>query len=323
MKIGITGAAGFIGMHLARRLLQNGHQVVGIDNLNSSYGTSLPIFRLNEMSGYESFTHFEFDLSVTSTETLVECFGQCEVIFHLAAWPGVRQSHQSPNKYHQNNITAFANIMESLTWIKPRSFYFASSSSVYGDNTSKFASKESDALGGQLKSYYAATKWMNEIEANMYPNLSGTSVTALRFFTVYGPWGRPDMGYWQFLKRLQENMEIDLFGDNGGIRSYTYIDDAVNILSNLASEVLPKDVKALNIAAGGPSSTLEMIGYLAKLLKCEPRFNILPRPSFDVDKTWADTTLLQNFVPYGQGVNLEEGISNFYQWYMNVGRRIG
>jgi UDP-glucuronate 4-epimerase len=320
VKIGVTGAAGFIGMNFSLKLLRSGHKIVGIDNLQSSYGESLPQLRLQEITKFSSFEYHNLDLSIVSSEELIHSLMGCEVIFHLAAWPGVRQSNSMPASYHRNNVTTFSNMLNAISVIKPRRFFFASSSSVYGDNPG-VPSKESDAIGANLKSYYAATKWINEIEARNFPKIKGVHITALRFFTVYGPWGRPDMAYWKFLNNLFKGEEIQLFGEGGGIRNFTFIDDAIDILQRLLDCELFEGVDALNIAASNPMKTLDLITKLAEFSNKTPLINVVPRPEYDADMTWADTSLLQNFVNTATSVNLHDGVLKFYEWFYEYSKK--
>jgi UDP-glucuronate 4-epimerase len=315
MKIGITGAAGFIGMHLTDSVLLDGHEVVGIDSLNPAYGGDLSAQRAKNLMALHNFKVQPMDISKTEVSELIRVFGNCDVVIHLAAWPGVRQGQLMPELYAKNNVAAFSNILEAVREINPKHFMYASSSSVYGDLAKDGPVRESDATGLNLKSYYAATKWMNEIEARATQELVQFPITALRFFTVYGPWGRPDMAYWSFLEKIKNNQEISLYGETGGSRNFTYIDDSINILKGLIGTDLSPEHRAVNIACGNPEETIKFLNAIAKYSKSQPRIRVVERPKVDVEKTWADLENVSNLIALPGQTPMASGVSEFVSWY--------
>ena len=315
MKVGITGAAGFIGMHLADKLLSKGNQVIGLDSLSPSYGDDWSHRRSAHLFNVYDFHVENHDILEIEEPKLIELFGDCDYLVHLAAWPGVRSGQMFPYQTSRNNIHGFSKILNVAREIKPKGFFYASSSSIYGDLASKGAVREENATGLNLKSYYAATKWINETEARANQSLISFPTTALRFFTVYGPWGRPDMAYWSFLESLQKNTPVSLYGETGGSRNFTYIDDAVDILLKLLNSDLKSEHRALNIACGAPVPTLDLLLALANQLKIKkPKIEIVPRPNVDVEKTWAELTAISRLVELPIPTSLEEGTKAFVDW---------
>ena len=315
MKIGITGAAGFIGMHLTNFLLLNGHDIVGIDSLNPAYGGKLSADRAINLREIHNFKVHRLDILEASVTDLIKVFQDCEVIIHLAAWPGVRQGQLMPSLYVRNNVTAFSNILEAVREISPKHFMYASSSSVYGDLATNGPVRESDATGLNLKSYYAATKWMNETEARSSQELVMFPITALRFFTVYGPWGRPDMAYWSFLEKIKNNQEILLYGETGGSRNFTFINDSVKILVDLIGTDLTAKHRSLNIACGDPDETIQMLKAIAIAANGEPKIRVVERPKVDVEKTWADLQNISELISLPVQTPLASGVAEFAAWY--------
>jgi len=315
MKIGVTGAAGFIGMHLTDSLLVNGYEVVGIDSLNPSYGGDLSAHRANYLRQIHNFEVHVLDVSESKILDLIKLLDECDVVVHLAAWPGVRQGQLVPNLYAKNNVTSFSNILEAVRKIKPKQFMYASSSSIYGDLAKNGPVRETDASGLNLKSYYAATKWMNEIEARASQELVEFPITALRFFTVYGPWGRPDMAYWSFLEKIKSNQEILLYGETGGSRNFTYIKDSIKILVNLIGANMTAKHSALNIACGDPDETIQLLKEIAISAKGEPKIRVAERPKVDVEKTWADLQSISELIDIPEQTPLSSGVSEFVSWY--------
>lgn len=315
MKIGITGAAGFIGMHLTNFLLLNGHDIVGIDSLNPAYGGKLSADRAINLREIHNFKVHRLDILEASVTDLIKVFQDCEVIIHLAAWPGVRQGQLMPSLYVRNNVTAFSNILEAVREISPKHFMYASSSSVYGDLATSGPVRESDATGLNLKSYYAATKWMNETEARSSQELVMFPITALRFFTVYGPWGRPDMAYWSFLEKIKNNQEILLYGETGGSRNFTFITDSVKILMNLIETDLTTQHRAINIACGNPNDTIEFLRTIAEVADKKPLIRVVERPKVDVERTWADLQYVSSVVTLPTPTPLATGVREFVSWH--------
>ena len=315
MKIGVTGAAGFIGMHLTDALLVNGYEVVGIDSLNPAYGGDLSVHRAEYLREIHNFEVHVLDISETKIIDLIKLFDDCDVVVHLAAWPGVRQGQLMPNLYAKHNVTAFSKVLEVIREIKPKHFMYASSSSIYGDLAKNGPMRETDATGLNLKSYYAATKWMNETEARASQELVDFPVTALRFFTVYGPWGRPDMAYWSFLEKIKTNQEISLYGETGGSRNFTYIKDSVQILVRLIGTDLTPKHRALNIACGDPDETIQLLKAIANSAKGDPKIHVVERPKVDVEKTWADLQSISELINLPPQTPLAFGVTEFVSWY--------
>jgi len=313
MKIGITGGAGFIGMHLVESLIQDGEVVVSVDNFTPSYGTNMARVRANYLQ--EHYNHVVLNLDVVSDYSLlVHTFENCELIVHLSAWPGISKSQTAPHVYFRNNVVAFNNILNLCEINGVKRLFYASSSSVYGDAGSMGPVKESDLNIDSVKSYYATTKLINEIDAHKFPFTDDVSTLALRFFTVFGPWGRPDMAYWKFAHQLKNGEPIILHGTNGGIRNFTYISDVIQIIKELIKKKIPNTVKALNIANSKPIDTVHFLKIIEEQLNISTLHKFIPTLTFDSKATWADQQLLQNFIGTFEPTSLEQGIGNFISW---------
>jgi UDP-glucuronate 4-epimerase len=317
-KVLITGAAGFIGSNVSAKILETDlFDLVGLDNFSAPYGPEHCKRRAEFLKDKYGFQVDSVDLSKITGKELQESYGGFDIVLHLAAWPGVRYGQQTPEHYYQNNVNAFGNILNYTNIAKPKKFFFASSSSVYGDLAAKGAVTEIEATGKNLKSFYSATKWSNEVLANSYHDITGVPTIALRFFTFYGPNGRPDMAYWHFLETILENKEIALFGNDGGTRNFTFIDDAVDILIALLkvefSGYLP-----LNIASSKPITTLQLLKALGKELDTPVDFKVIQRPSFDVEVTHAETSQLRGLIGDYRETSIAAGMGFFVDWYKNV-----
>ena len=316
MKILVTGAAGFIGAAVCQSLLQLQHQVIGIDNLNNYYAVTLKQARLQRLQSQSEF-HFQ-RLDITNSSALFSLFAtnQPQRIIHLAAQAGVRYSFENPQAYIDSNIGGFTNILEASRQHNIEHLVYASSSSVYGANT-KLPFAESDRAD-QPVSLYGATKKANEALAYSYSHLYGIPTTGLRFFTVYGPWGRPDMAPIKFAKRILAREPIDIYNNGQHKRDFTYIDDIVagtiRVLQQLPEDSTPPH-KIYNIGNGSPVDLMQFIELLEENLGCKAIKNFLEKQPGDVDATWADTTALEQAVGYKPRVSIEEGISNFVAWY--------
>lgn len=314
-KIVVTGAAGFIGMHLTQELLEDGYQVTCIDNLNPAYAKVFAEKRSEFLSRNYSVKLFDLDLSSESNlQTLQGLCDNSRAIIHLAAWPGVRQSQLVPHEYATANLTAFSNILETVRGVKPELFIFASSSSVYGDLGNFGPVQETQATGNNLKSFYAATKWSNEVLARQHHQITGIPTLALRFFTVYGEFGRPDMAYWTFLENILANKAISLYGETGGMRNFTYVKDVTATLIKIVESDIT-GFEALNIAIDEPVSTRVFLEKLSIAAGIRPKIEVVPRPSVDVASTWADKTKLIEMIGDVKPTPLEEGIFRFVNWY--------
>ncbi|WP_299266827.1 NAD-dependent epimerase [uncultured Psychrosphaera sp.] len=319
MKYLVTGAAGFIGFHVSKKLCEQGHQVVGIDNLNDYYDVSLKEARLANLQKHTNFEFFKQD--ITDLEQLLELFKKenFDRVIHLAAQAGVRYSIDNPNAYIQSNLVGHFNILESCRQFPVEHLLYASSSSVYGLNT-KVPFSTDDKTDSQV-SLYGATKKSNELMSHSYSKLYGIPSTGLRFFTVYGPWGRPDMAPFKFTKKILDGDSIDIYNNGDLSRDFTYIDDIVTGIIKIAdktpssnnSESVPNRI--LNIGNGSPVNLLEFVETIERKLKLVADKNMLPMQDGDVFQTWADTKELEELINFKPQVNLADGISAFVDWY--------
>jgi UDP-glucuronate 4-epimerase len=326
VKIVVTGAAGFIGMHLCENLIERGHEITcAVDSLKPAYGTNLSNLR-SERLKKSGIKITQIDIAKISNEELVKKISGAEVIVHLAAYAGVRQSAVTPDKYSTSNLTGFANILEAVRIVKPTIFLFASSSSVYGETNSTDFQLEESANGLNLVSYYAATKWVNEVLARSHAKNYKINSVAMRFFTVYGTYGRPDMSYMAFFEKILNDDQIELFGQNGGQRSFSYVLDVVNIIGSLIeSEALISKLnnstthfEALNIGNSKTDTASNLIKILEHESQKKARIKIIERPSFDVSSTSASMIKTFSYLSHKQEfTNLTDGIEEFTQWYLN------
>ena len=319
MNIVVTGATGFIGFNIVRKLIKMGHNVKGIDNLTPSYGSEMAQARYLELQKKYGIKVEIHNLLELPLEKLIQKIENSHVVIHLAAWPGVRLSKLYPYTYSQNNIETFNKTIEAVRVADIPKFLYASSSSVYANLGISGPVSEDDADGKNLLSYYAGTKWVNERTANQYRLNFGVRSTALRFFTVYGPYGRPDMAYWQFTKKLLNSEAISLHGKHGGSRCFTFIDDAVSILTSLiAQECNLSDIESLNISDGEPRETIELLNNLATHLNISDfKFQEIERPKDDATSTWANTSRLNSLIGDIPKTSLEIGTKEFVTWFQS------
>lgn len=315
MKVLITGVAGFIGSETAISFLRDGHEVTGIDNLNSYYSPALKKARLARIPK----EHFEFiKCSLSDRETLLELFRQknFDIVVNLAAQAGVRYSLENPQSYVDSNITGFLNILECARTCPPRHLVYASSSSVYGRNT-ETPFRTTDRVE-KPSSLYAATKRSNELMAETYHHLFHLNLTGLRFFTVYGPWGRPDMSPCLFADAITHGRPIKVFNNGKMMRDFTYIDDIVEgtkrIAYNGMENTSPQN-RLFNIGRGEPVKLMDFIATLEKNFGRTAEKLMMPMQPGDVEITWADTEALERETGYRPGISLEEGIARFAKWY--------
>lgn len=330
MSVLVTGTAGFIGMHVALRLLEQGLQVIGMDNLNDYYDVNLKKARLQRLHGYERYSHVHADLADrTAMEQLFTQYKSSRVV-HLAAQAGVRYASINPHAYISSNVTGFLHILEGARQCNVSHLVFASTSSVYGANTcmpfSEHASTEHPLT------LYAASKKANEQMAHSYAHLYGIACTGLRFFTVYGPWGRPDMSPILFAKAITEGKPIQVFNNGQHRRSFTYIDDIVESIVRIldlparidndwsalkpdpaSSAVAP--FRIYNIGNEKPVELLDFIQLLEKNLGHKAILNMLPLQPGDVPDTEADVTDLVKAVGYRPQVDIEQGVMRFAKWF--------
>ncbi|MFJ5296401.1 NAD-dependent epimerase [Pseudomonas sp. NPDC088368] len=322
MKILITGAAGFIGYHTAKRLCRDGHQVVGIDNLNSYYSVELKQARLAQLAPHGNFQFQKLDL--TDKQGLLDLFAEqrFDRVIHLAAQAGVRYSIDSPDTYAQSNLVGFLNVLEACRAHTPAHLIYASSSSVYGLNQ-KLPYATRDAVDQPI-SFYAATKRANELMAHSYAHLYGIPTTGLRFFTVYGPWGRPDMALFKFTDAILKRRPIEVYNDGAMSRDFTHIDDIVEALVRLIP--LPPEAangapnKVYNIGFGSPVKLLDFIECIEDALNTRAIKHFLPLQSGDVLNTWADTRELEERVGFRPQVTVSTGVPSFVDWYCSYYR---
>ena len=325
MKILLTGAAGFIGNALARRLLSDGHEVVALDSVNDYYTPTLKLARLERLGlkaempeygtmlgGNEGFRFVRLDLS--DREGMEQLFRRehFDRVIHLAAQAGVRYSLQNPHAYIDSNIVGFLNVLEGCRHGGVTRLVYASSSSVYGGNE-RVPFSEDDRVDSPV-SLYAATKKSNELMAHVYAHLYGLKTTGLRFFTVYGPWGRPDMAPWLFADAILHDRTLRLFNGGDMMRDFTFVDDIVEgtLRIALAAES-PRPV--YNIGCGSPQPLMLFLQTLETALSHKAKIEKAPMQPGDVHRTWADTTALQQDFGYSPTIGLREGVERFAHWF--------
>lgn len=328
-KILVTGAAGFIGFHLSKRLLDGGDAVVGIDNLNDYYDVKLKKARLGILRKHENFFFTKLDIKNRDrVDTLFEDH-LFDVVLHMAAQAGVRYSIENPYAYIDSNIVGFMNILEGCRYKGVQHLVFASSSSVYGANTLMPFSVHHNV--DHPISLYAATKKANELMAHVYSSLYKIPCTGLRFFTVYGPWGRPDMALFSFTKSILEGTYIDVFNYGKMKRDFTYIDDIIEGVARIMDRVPAANArwngkapdpgtsfapyKIYNIGNNSPVGLMEFIGAIEKCLGKKAKKNFLPMQPGDVPKTYADIDDLMKAVGFRPSTSIGEGIRKFVTWY--------
>ena len=330
MKVLVTGAAGFIGSALIGKLLKNGHTVVGIDCINSYYDTRLKYARLEvagisqelikENTAVTSSIHPNYrfiKLDLTDRIHMDALFGKekFDIVVNLAAQAGVRYSIENPYAYVESNILGFLNILENCRSHGIKHLLYASSSSVYGMNN-KVPYAETDMTDSPV-SMYAATKKSNELMAHAYSKLFAIPATGLRFFTVYGPWGRPDMAPFLFMKAILKGEPIKVFNHGNLSRDFTYIDDIVEGVMRLVA-CPPADAvphRVYNIGNSAPVQLMDFIGVIEKVTGCKAIKHMMEMQPGDVYCTYADVSRLKNDFGYAPSVSIEEGISQFYEWY--------
>lgn len=329
MKILVTGAAGFIGMTLSLKLLARGDQVVGIDNLNDYYDVTLKQNRLNRLLPHANFRFIKLDVADHTGMAALFATEKFDRVIHLAAQAGVRYSLQNPHAYIESNIVGFTNILEGCRHAQVQHLVYASSSSVYGGNT-KMPFSEHDSVDHPV-SLYAASKKANELMAHTYSHLFALPTTGLRFFTVYGPWGRPDMALFLFTKAILAGKPIDVFNHGNMMRDFTFVDDIVEgvvrvldrvPVANPAYDAVAADpatssapYRVFNIGNNNPVRLLDYIACIEDALGKKAEKRMLPLQDGDVPATYANTDALRDWVGFVPGTSVQDGIGRFVAWY--------
>ena len=330
MKILVTGAAGFIGFHTSKQLLERGDTVVGLDNFNDYYDVKLKESRAAVLDNYDAFSMVRIDLADRSAMEALFAKEKFDKVINLAAQAGVRYSIENPHSYIDSNIVGFLNILEGCRHNDVQHLTYASSSSVYGANTTMPFSIHQNV--DHPLALYGATKKANELMAHTYSNLYNLPTTGLRFFTVYGPWGRPDMALFLFTRAIIEGKPIDVFNYGKHKRDFTYIDDIVEgVVRTSDNTATPNEnwnpatpdpgtsrapYRLYNIGNQQPVELMDYIGAVEKCLGKKAEKNLLPLQPGDVPDTWADTQALADDVGYQPSTPIETGVKNFVEWYL-------
>ncbi|UXS38074.1 NAD-dependent epimerase [Staphylococcus delphini] len=335
MKILITGTAGFIGSHLSKKLISQGHEVVGIDNINDYYDVTIKEDRLKSI-GTENFTFYKINLEDDVSMDNIFKNEKPHVVVNLAAQAGVRYSLENPRAYIDSNIVGFTNILECSRHHKVEHLIYASSSSVYGANTSKPFST-SDNIDHPL-SLYAATKKSNELMAHTYSHLYNLPTTGLRFFTVYGPWGRPDMALFKFTKAIVNDEAIDVYNHGKMMRDFTYVDDIVEAISRLVQKPAQPNpewtgdnpdpsssyapYKIYNIGNNSPVRIMEFVEAIENKLGKVAKKNYMDLQPGDVPETYANVDDLFNNIDFKPETTIQDGVNRFVDWYLDYYKEI-
>lgn len=331
MKILVTGSAGFIGFHVSKRLLKEGNEVVGLDNINDYYSVQLKEDRLKQLLDHSNFTFYKNDLEDLASMQDIFMKEKFDVVINLAAQAGVRYSLENPHAYINSNIVGFTNILECSRHHNIQHLIYASSSSVYGANESLPFSIH-DNIDHPM-SLYAATKKSNELMAHTYSQLFNLPTTGLRFFTVYGPWGRPDMALFLFTKAILEGKEIDVFNNGDMLRDFTFVDDIVESIFRLTQRPAKSNpewsglnpdpgtsyapYRVYNIGNNSPVKLLDFIEAIEKKLGIAAKKNFLPLQAGDVPQTFANVDDLINDIQFKPETKIQDGIDQFIEWYIS------
>ena len=327
----VTGAAGFIGFHLARRLAGEGYSVVGIDNLNDYYDPSLKEARLAELRAYSNFRFERCDIADRSAVARLFATERFAYVAHLAAQAGVAHSAVDPAAYVDSNLVGFANVLEGCRYAQTQHLVYASSSSVYGAAT-RMPLRTSDRVDEPL-SLYGATKRSNELMAHAYAHLFALPATGLRFFTVYGPWGRPDMAVWLFTQAIVDGRPLRLFNSGRMRRDLTYIDDVIEAMvrlipappSGVASagrqSVHPPPYRIYNVGNAQPTEVSELADLLEKIIGKPAKRELLPMRPIDVLETFADSSDLERVTGFAPNTSIVDGLRAFVEWFCEYHQR--
>ena len=330
MKIVVTGVAGFIGMHSALRLLGRGDQVIGVDNMNDYYDVSLKTARLDRLRGNAGFSFHQIDVADRQAMERLFADHKPDRVIHLAAQAGVRYSLTNPHAYIDANLQGFMNVLECCRHNQIDHLVYASSSSVYGGNKTMPFSEHHNI--DHPVSLYAATKKANELMAHTYSHLYRLPTTGLRFFTVYGPWGRPDMALFLFTRAMLSGQPIDVFNNGEMVRDFTYVDDIVEgVIRVLDKPATPNPAfdaatpdpatsdapyRVFNIGNGNPTPLMDYIRAVETALGVKARMNMMPMQPGDVPATAADTAELGDWVGFQPNTEVETGVRRFVEWYL-------
>lgn len=330
-KILVTGVAGFIGMHTAKKLLELNHKIIGIDNLNNYYDKNLKLERVKVLRKYKKFFFQKIDIADRKKILNFIKKTNPDIVVNLAAQAGVRYSLAHPEKYITANVVGFLNILDACKMQKVKHLVYASSSSVYG-LSKKIDFSEDDNIDHPI-SIYAATKKSNESMAHVYSYLYNLPTTALRFFTVYGPWGRPDMALFKFTKSILKNKKIDVYNYGNMMRSYTYIDDAVEAVIKIIFKIPKKNpslkkrkikpseslapFKILNVGSNKKVNLMEYIKAIEKKLNKKSKKNFMPLQMGDIISTSANSLNLKRWINFKPKTTVKEGIDKFVDWYLS------
>lgn len=334
MNVLVTGAAGFIGFHVAKKLIERGDQVVGIDNFNDYYDPKLKEARnqlLIETAQKEKGSYISVRANIADNDAIKECFEtyQFDRVIHLAAQAGVRYSIENPHSYVESNIVGFTNILEACRYSQTPHLTYASTSSVYGANTTMPFSEKHNV--NHPLQFYAATKRANELMAHSYSHLFNLPTTGLRFFTVYGPWGRPDMALFKFTRNIIEDKPIPVFNHGNHSRDFTFIDDITNGIILASDQIAKPDpnwnsntpapnssnapFRVFNIGNNSPVTLKDYISAIEKALDKKAILELLPLQPGDAPDTFADSSNLEKSVGYKPSYSVEEGVKEFVAWY--------
>ncbi len=316
MRYLITGTAGFIGNAVAHSLLSQGYAVLGIDNINDYYDQRLKLDRNFRLQKFSNYKFHKMDICDARLKAVVSDF-KPDVFIHLAAQAGVRYSIENPSAYMHSNVSGFFNVLESCK-DSVQHLVYASSSSVYGNNDVPF--KESIDVSNPV-SFYAATKVSNEVMAKSYENIYGIRSTGLRFFTVYGPWGRPDMAVHKFTKRILEGQEIELYNYGNNLRDFTYIDDIVAGVIAIANSLKSRSI--YNIGNSRMIKVSEFVGILESLIGITANKKLVGPAAGDVCETWADIGMIKHDFGFVPSTSIQEGLTSFLDWYYYYSRLAG
>ena len=323
MPILVTGAAGFVGMHVASRLLARGEHVIGLDDFNPYYDQRLKFAREANLNALPGFTMIRGDIADNELVARIVKDNGIDRVVHLAAQAGVRYSLENPFAYERSNLAGHLSILEACRAHAVSKLIYASSSSVYGDRMMGGKGFREDEPAVSPVSLYAATKRSCELMSDCYSHLYGITQAGLRFFTVYGPWGRPDMAYFSFTRRIEAGEPIEVYGEGRMARDLTYIDDIVDgVVGVLDADVPAGSHEVYNIGDNSPVGLMDMIGTLERVIGREAVKVMRPMQPGDVTATFADISKLNALTGYTPGVTFEEGAARFVEWWRSSGRSI-